>query len=403
MFIGTLLWGQVSDNFGRKKALFVSSLFTGISALVAVFSPNWVVLLVARFLTGIGVGSAHVPFSLFSELLPTQYRGQFLLYMQMLFNIGAIIASGLAWILLPQKIIFGIDAWRLFMLGCATPVLILLSIVPFIPESPRYLYVQKQYDEAELVLHKIMKWNRKPIMEGKLLRPHDDNTVDIELQDKEAEPVPVPQSPSLYERIRKISAFSLFSKKYWRITIALLVIWFVNAFCYYGAALMTPSYFQSKDTDGYFEVFITSVAEIPGIFLAAFLINRIGRKRTQMFLLCCCGVFMFCLLIPGPIWLMTIFAVITRLSVNGSFGVIYVFTPELFPTVMRGIGMGACTCFSRIGGIITPYVATVLFKLNSWIPLIIYGTACLIGALLTFIVPVETTGQHLQDEEPIQE
>jgi OCT family organic cation transporter-like MFS transporter 4/5 len=110
-----------------------------------------------------------------------------------------------------------------------------------------------------------------------------------------------------------------------------------------------------------------------------------------------CSVFLFLLAIPGPLWLLTIFAVMTRLTANGAFGVIYVLTPELFPTVLRGTGLGVCMSFSRLGGVATPYVATTLFKVNTWLPLVIYGVACLIAGVLTITIPKETAGQHLKD------
>jgi hypothetical protein len=50
-----------------------------------------------------------------------------------------------------------------------------------------------------------------------------------------------------------------------------------------------------------------------------------------------------------------------------------------------------------LGGVLTPLVATALFKINAWIPIIIYAVSCLLGCVSTFLVPVETSGKGLVD------
>jgi putative MFS transporter len=179
----------------------------------------------------------------------------------------------------------------------------------------------------------------------------------------------------------------LFSANYRRITIMLSIIWFINALAYYGVVVMTPSFFRSgasSDSAVYIETFITSAAEFPGVIAAVFLINSIGRKKTQGWMFLICGFALFLLIIPTARWLLTIFAVVARLCIMGAFSTTFVFTPEVFPTVVRSTGLGFCAAVSRLAGVITPFVGTSLLKLRVWAPLIIYGSFCVIGALLTF-------------------
>jgi hypothetical protein len=345
-----------------------------------------------RTFTGIGAAGAHVPFSLLSEFLSVKLRGSFLLYIEIFWTIGAIFEAGLAWALLPNLTLpvggYDVGTWRILLVVSSIPMFLVLIFLPLMPESPRYLYVTKQYDEAQAVLNRMIYLNRKEPLHGYLAR-------DVEDENGEH------KGTSAIEGLKL-----LFSSRYWRITIILLAIWFVNSFAYYGAVVMTPSFFKTNagDASAYVEVFITSAAEFPGVIVALLLINKVGRKKTQGFLFLMCGVCMFLLMIPTGKWLLTIFAIGARLAVMGAFSSTFVMTPEVFPTKIRSTGLGVCSAFSRLAGIITPYVATALFKVNAWIPLIIYGVACILGGVLTFLIPVETSGKYLVDnEEPIKQ
>lgn len=416
MFIGAFLWGmysfdtciiniqikgQLSDRWGRRKTILINSFFTGIIALSSTFSFHWIFLMITRIFTGIGVSGAHVPFSLFSEFLPVRYRGVFLLFINLFWTCGVVIESGLAWLLLPTGTILGFSSWRWLLAFSALPTFMVLLMLPITPESPRYLYVSKRYDETERILKKAMRWNGKPELKGKLMTEEE-----TELQNNSAEETRdlSIDTPNSSARISKKANFLLlFSKHFRRTTTLLLGIWFIMAFCYYGVIIMTPEYFKSNtstETEPYLEVLITSLAEAPGVILAACLINNIGRKNTQLLLFLICGIFMLLLLIPTDIWLLTIFAVVSRMCIMGAFSTTFVFTPEVFPTIIRSTGLGTCTSCSRLGGIITPFIATAMFKINRWVPLIIYGLASIVGAILTLLVPIETAGRHLVDDLP---
>jgi MFS family permease len=312
----------------------------------------------------------------------------FLLFINIFWTLGAIFEAGLAWIFLSHDTMAGISSWRWLLLVTAIPTAILILLVPLTPESPRFLYVSKRYEETEAILKKVMRWNGKPELPGHLV--HD-----------EVEQVP-----------QRANFFVLFEKSFLRTTLPLFAVWFLMAFSYYGVVVMTPEYFKAHSSTQdapFLAVFITSAAELPGIFLAAGLINTIGRKKTQILLFVVCGITMFLLMIPTYMWLLTIFAVICRMCIMGAFGATYVFTPgmlfgmryshisEVFPTIIRSTGLGTCASISRLGGVVTPFVATALFKVNAWVPLIIYGVGCIIGGIMTALVPVETTGKHLAD------
>lgn len=275
-------------------------------------------------------------------------------------------------------------------------------MLPFVPESPRYLFVSKRFDEADAVLKRIVSWNRKSPLVGKLSRDDDFNveTPALRLVSDDATSPDVALPPVTAPKSQKANFFLMFNRKFLRVSLTLLTIWFLMAFCYYGVVVLTPEYFKShsdaKD-EPYLAVFITSAAELPGIILAAVAINRFGRKKTQISMFAVCGLFMMLLMIPAQVWLLTIFAVVCRMCIMGAFGTTYVFTPEVFPTIIRSTGLGTCASSSRIGALITPFVATAV-KASSWIPLLIYGIGCILAAIVTVFVPVETANKHLVDD-----
>ena len=163
---------------------------------------------------------------------------------------------------------------------------------------------------------------------------------------------------------------------------------------------MTPDYFRSKGSgdNSYLEVFITSSAELPGVFLALVLINSVGRRWTLGITFLLCGVFLFTLLIPGSTILLTLFAVMSRLSVMGAFSTIYVVTPELYPTVVRAFGVGFNSSVARIAGILTPFISSALFAVSPRIPVVIYAVSSFVGVVAVLFIQ-ETNGKQLSETD----
>ncbi|KAL0487090.1 6 TM domain-containing transmembrane protein [Acrasis kona] len=259
---------------------------------------------------------------------------------------------------------------------------VVLLFIPFLPESPMFLHVQGRYEECEQVLERMIRWNQKKPMAGSV----------------------VTDSQNLQEISNKINPWQsvkiLYSRKYVVVTLLLMGIWFVNSFCYYGVVVMTPQFFKTGTSlSGYIESFITSAAELPGVIVAIFMINSAGRKKTQGFLFLFCGIFLFLLCIPTGTWLLTVFAVGARMCVMGAFSTTYVFTSEVFPTVVRSTGMGVCSSTSRIAGIITSFVAVGQVSIKPWVSLVVYAVLCIVGAAFTFAVPVETNGKRFDNED----
>ncbi|KAL0489264.1 sugar transporter [Acrasis kona] len=396
MMIGALLWGALSDRFGRKKTMFVNVLLTCALGITTACSPNWIFFLILRVFTGIAVAGNHIPFNLFSEFLPVHMRGSMLIASQFFWTLGCVLEAILAWIFLPMETInfgaFRVDAWRFMMVTISLPLLFVLAFLPFLPESPRYLLSVGKKKECEEVLRRVVRINRQTPMEGTLT---DGSTNPSNNETKEEE----------HEHISFISRVkSLFQHGMWRITCVILLVTYVYYFCYYGTVIMTPSYFEVKTGDesstDYLSILITSAAELPGMIAAAFAVNWLGRRRTQTVCFLLFSAATLILIAPAPLWVRTIFAVISRACVMAGFSTLMVMVPEVFPTTVRGTGIGVCAGMGQIAAFMTPFVATSLFRSSEWAALSVYGVMAFIGAGFTLLISVETAGRRLEDFVP---
>lgn len=88
---------------------------------------------------------------------------------------------------------------------------------------------------------------------------------------------------------------------------------------------------------------------------------------------------------------------LARGIIAGVFQAAYVYTPEVYPTSLRAVGVGSCSAMARLGAMVTPYVAQVLLKSSIAVAISVYSTAALLAAIACVILPIETSGKELTD------
>ena len=209
----------------------------------------------------------------------------------------------------------------------------------------------------------------------------------------------------------------LFANRMWMTTFLLFFIWFGGAWSYYGVVILTTSLLSSDphcgiedsrgnsssacrvlDTGDYAKILYESLAEFPGLILTFVIIELIGRKKTMAVeFLMAAGAFLL-LLICASKMVLTAFLFIVRAFVAGVFQVAFVYTPEVYPTEVRALGLGVCNMAARVGGILTPIVGQVLFYANSYISIGLYAGSCVVFSILSMLLPIETKGRPLQDK-----
>ncbi|KAJ8902422.1 hypothetical protein NDN08_006827 [Rhodosorus marinus] len=439
---GNLFWGCVGDRFGRKKTALFCTAIIALFGVVSAVTQNISQLCAVRFFVGIGSGGIHVAFMLFLEFVPSERRGFWSAVVQGWWIVGTLAQAVTAMLILPTL------RWRTFVLVSAVPLVVFVCLGFLLVESPRFLLSAGQLEKASEILEYVSEMNGKKLPPGELadmcnadpdepaeeveeeccddkvssddeksyendddggsedlesidLESIDLESIDLEVIDAESKQPGERSSKSLLKTFQQ-----LLLGKYATITVILLIQWVVCALLYYGIVLLTTTLLleiNGCDAENpltmydYLLVLVTTAADIPGLLLGMFLIDRVGAKPLLAFFLLTCAIPCFLLFVPQQTVRVCMLS-LARTTVGGAFHVLHTYTPECYGTSIRTTAFGFCAAFAKIGGMIAPFVASVpVDNGKSWLSFTILGVAAIVGGLSCFFLPVETTGRDLSD------
>ncbi|XP_061442113.1 solute carrier family 22 member 13-like [Rhineura floridana] len=361
LLTGALASGLLSDRFGRRPITLLSLLIEGTFGVAAAFVPNFYLYSAFRFLVGAAVsGIAISTLALATEWVGPDYRPQTVIVSHLGFVVGQMVLAGLA---------YAIRDWRMLQVAGSAPVFGLFFYLWVLPESARWLAAKGKMEEAKKLLQKAASVNKRTIPPKLLQQLKPEKT----------------KSASILELLR--------NPHLGKVTFLMSSVWFVNSLAYYGLSLNVGSFG--------FNIYLTQVifgaVEIPARLSCVFLMQWLGRKKCQTFALFLGGT--ICLLITVipkdlPV-LVTVFAISGKFILSGSFSTSYVYSAELFPTVVRQTGVGVCQMAARLAGIISPLIG-LLDKYHPSIPVVIFGSTAVVGGILSSFLP-ETCGKELSD------
>jgi len=369
MFVGALVSGTLSDRYGRKKIFQVTLLIYSIGTFFNAFAWNLASLLVLRFIVGVGLGGElPVVSSLLSEFVPKAHRGKFLVILESFWAFGWIFAALIAFLVIPKL------GWRIAFLFGGLPAFYVAILRRALPESPRWLQEKGRGNEAEEIISSL---EAEAGGEVKAISPSE------EMIEKKA---PVSE---------------LFRGEYLRRTLMLWILWFTLVFGYYGIFVWLPTLlyqagYTMVKSFGY--VLLITLSQVPGYYSAAFLIDRWGRKRVLTLYLALSAVFALLYGFSHSTAQVLITGSLISFFNLGAWGAVYAYTPELYPTRLRGTGVGTASAIGRLGGILAPSVVGLLlvhigqsgvFTLNAFI--------LLVGALAVLILGIETKKKSLEE------
>ena len=477
VFLGGVFWGVLCDKIGRKKVLLIADIAILVFGVLSALKmspgdsryPGYPWLIVCRFFVGFSTAGALQAVVYYIEFLPLKGRGMCTALITTWWSIGTIFGALLAIGVLG----YGDLGWHWYLGLAATPLVLVLFLFPFVPESARFYLVKGKRDQAHKVIERVAKMNFKKLPSGTLvsqeekekrntaedtvvyregsvsIRDHfshvdvytanadelvDDNIGDGELQHSIEEDVQTRDDSSTdneasqllgldyaapSSRLQRVfeQIMPLFTNGMWRTTVILMILWFGCSFLYYGVVLLTTSLLRfdphcggfnnlsnssscednQLGTGDYIKILWSAGAEFPGLIITFFAIDLIGRKKTMAVEFFICMVGFLLLFICASDSVITFFLFIIRAFSSGVFKAVNVYTPEVYPTKSRALGLGVCNTASRVGGMITPVIAQVLFEVNDYATFSLYAGSSIVFTVLAILLPIETKGRALRD------
>ncbi|CAL1675506.1 unnamed protein product [Lasius platythorax] len=368
VMLGSMIFGGLSDKYGRRPIFFLSLVIQLVGGILVAVAPEFISYVIFRLIVGSTTSGVFlVAYVIALEMVGPKKRLIAGVGVQLFFTIGYILTAGFA---------YYITNWRMLQVALTVPSIAFLLYWWFIPESARWLLTKGRLQEAKDLL-------QRASLENGVEMPNE--ALDTLLNNNSEDSTPDTRKPSLFDLFR----YPNLRRK----SIVLFFNWLVNSGTYYGLSWHA----SNLGGNDYVNFVISGVVEVPAYTFLIFTLNRWGRK----IILCGCmmlsGLALLATLFvpPDMPWLIVCLAMIGKLAITSSYGAIYVFTAEQFPTVIRNVGLGASSTFARIGGVIAPYV-NHLSEIWIPLPLVIFGSCALFGGLMSLLLP-ETLNKKLPE------
>jgi MFS transporter, putative metabolite:H+ symporter len=376
--VGALLFGWIAERYGRMTAMVWSIALFASMSLVCAFAWDYNSLLVFRIIQGIGLGGeVPVAAAYISELARAQGRGRFVLLYELVFPIGLVGAALAGLWVVPHL------GWQyMFVIG-ALPAFLALVLRRLLPESPRWLAVHGRNAEAETAM----------------------TVIEAETQKATGQPLPPPQ-PVVSTLDKPASLADLFGAIYLRRTLVVWVIWFAAYFINYGLVIWLTTIFRTVyklplDVSLRYGL-ITQAAGFIGTFICALTIDHVGRRPYFAVSFAAAAVSLGLLAMqPTPsadqvlMYVAIAYFFISTINIGA-----FLYTPELYPTRSRALGVGTATAWLRFASMIGP--TAVGFMIAGGLPSVfwMFATAALVAAVITGAFAIETKGRVLEEVSP---
>ncbi|XP_030850613.1 organic cation transporter protein isoform X2 [Strongylocentrotus purpuratus] len=365
VLIGSVVFGGLSDIYGRRKILFVALLVQSVSGLAIAFSPSYWFYTIFRMI----LASANMGVFLLSFIIGTEFVGP---SKRVIAGIVIMIFFSIGYMLLALFAYF-IREWWILQLAITAPIFIMFAFFPFLPESVRWLISKGRTEEATRIIKKAADVNKAKLPEP-IFTPEDIKEQEAAATGRQATAIDLFRTPNL--RIR---------------TLNLMFNWFVNTLVYYGLSLST----SDLGVNVYIAFFISGAVEFPAYISCIFAIEYFGRKWSMFGYMVGGGIACLCTIFtPIGAWRTTV-AMIGKFGISASFAIVYIYSAELFPTPVRSVGVGICSMSARIAGILAPII---LLLDDTWepFPVLIFGVMSIAAGLLVLFLP-ETRGEQLPE------
>jgi MFS transporter, putative metabolite:H+ symporter len=369
MLVGASGFGRLADRVGRRRVLIGTVLMDAAFGLASAIAPNFTTLLALRFFTGAAVGGTlPVDYAMMAEFLPPANRGRWLVALESFWAVGTLALALVTWL---AAIYAPASAWRWIFAAAALPALIGFWLRLWVPESPQYLARTGRAGEALDVINSVTRVNGRAPVEGPLA--------------VEAEP--------------RAPVSALFAGDLRRASLLILSVWFLVSLSYYGVFVWLPSQLAGLGygfVRGQGFLVLVALAQLPGYALAAYGVERWGRRPTLTAFLLLSAVGCFLYVIAGTPATIAGATLLMSFAFLGAWGALYAFTPEIYPTRLRATGMGAGGAMARLGGLLAPSAVGLVVLVSFTAAIALFAVLLAIAAVATYAINVETRAVPLR-------
>jgi putative MFS transporter len=375
MFIGAIALSRIADRVGRRRAFLLSLSIYSLFSLLSAFSPGPAVLVVTRFLAGVGVGAEPpIADSYLSDVLPPRKRGRFIAWAYTIGFLGVPASGFLARGLAPHTL-GGIEGWRwMFVIG-ALGAVVVAALRTSLPESPRWLAAAGRLEEADAVVRRF-----EAGVPAQALR----------------EPDPVHAAP-----VRERGSFrELLVPPYRARTAMMAVFHLLQSFGYYGFGTLVPLVLVAKGfpiVQSLLFVALTFIGYPVGSLLSLPLVERLERK----------------VLVVGTGLGMAVFGLLFGLADTGpaivAFGFLYtvisnvfsnsfhIYQAEIFPTRLRATAAGSTYALSRLSNALLPFILLPVLTAFGPVAMFAVVSAAMVGVAVDIgLLGPRSTGRDLE-------
>lgn len=372
MALGAALGGLLADRIGRRQVFALTLLVYGIATGASALAAGVGALMALRFVVGLGLGAElPVASTLVAEFAPKRIRGRVLVLLEAFWALGWLLAALIGYVIIPA----GEDGWRWALALGVVPAAYAIYVRARLPESVRFLEARGRAEEAEAIVAEF------EAAAGRTPRPAADRAA----------------APAAPEGARG-EGESIWSARLRARTAALWAVWFCINFSYYGAFIWLPSLLVDRGFDlvrsfGY--TLVITLAQLPGYALAAWLIERWGRRVTLAAFLAGSAAAAAAFGFSGDVWQVIVAGCALSFFNLGAWGALYAIGPELYPTATRGSGTGSAAAFGRLASIAAPLVVPLLLPGGQGLVFGVFAAAFVLAAAAAFTLP-ERTGAALE-------
>ncbi|XP_077490763.1 solute carrier family 22 member 3-like [Amblyomma americanum] len=361
MLLGCLVCSALGDRIGRRPLLVGSCAMTTVAGLVAALAPSFGVFLGARFILGISLAVTQTAaFCLLVEVTGPKHRTSAAVAFTLGFTVSLLILPGIVWVL---------QNWRHVQVAITLPFIAILIWSWFLPESPRWLVATGRMKEAASTILRAASAN------GTHIEDLDSVLSQLRLKILKEKEEAVKVRYTDLVRFPKVRGYSFI----------LIFSCISSGAVFYGIQLSLTSI----GGDPYISFLLGGIGDLLGVLVCYSTVRWFRRRRATPAVyggvaLCCLGL----AFIPrSQVWLRRADGLVGQALSTTAFTLSWIYAAEVFPTVLRTMGVGVCLMAIRLGSALVPFLLETKRYTHESVPMVVLAAIYMLAAILVLLLP----------------